>query len=197
MRFFLPLFAFLLVPAQATVIYSNLGPGDSHSSLRYGVDGEGYLAFQFQVSQQAVLTSFRAVLGHDRPGTGVWGQLFSGTPTAMTVLLESYVVTPTTSTGAVETIASAAHPTLNVGTTYWLAIGETGAPDSLSTLWWMNNQSHWALLLREPGTDVEGWVGALEVNGQVTDAPEPGVGLMAFTGLLALGAARRRVRHSA
>ena len=36
--------------AQATILYTNLGPGDTYSTLEYGIDGTGYMAHPFQVN---------------------------------------------------------------------------------------------------------------------------------------------------
>ena len=182
--------------AQATILYTNLGPGDTYSTLKYGIDGTGYMAHPFQVNQQAVLTSIRVVVGHEGRGSTAPVVLYSGTPTSFNTMMEVYTFTPaTTTTGVIETLVSSTNPILNVGTTYWLSIGEAGDPDGDSLLWWMNNQGVHALYINSAGTGTDSWTAAMEVTGRLTDVPEPAAGAAALCGLLLLGAYKRR-RHA-
>jgi hypothetical protein len=210
------LIAGIAAHADAGVIFSNLGPGDSFTLTSGRVVGDRTTLFgsvtleiaaAFTPSSDAIFTGvdFAAeLLGQAGDLTVALLADASGTPGAA---LETFTVAAPESPSLVS-IASSLHPVLNAGTEYWLDISSNS-----TAAWWLDNDQGidgpvaqnqngqgFVLLTEYAGNppiqpafrindDPLGLTGTFATSADAADAPEPSSLLLVIAGLLLCGSA--------
>ena len=220
------LIAGIAAPANAGVIFSNLGPGDSFGMTSGWVVGNRTTPFgsvtlevaaAFTPSSDAIFTGadFAAEL-LQQPGDLTVALLTTGASGTPDVALETFTVAAPALPSLVS-IASSLNPVLNAGTEYWLDISSAS-----TAAWWLDNdQGVYAPVAQNQNgrgfvllTDYEGnppVQPAFRVNGDAlggsntfaavpapVDAPEPSSLPLVIAGLLLYRSAApmRRVRKA-
>ncbi len=192
-------FLFAATLANASVLYTTFGAGQTFSPAQYSISGGASpeaIAAPFQPSQTATLDSVDLALEIDS-GTDSFivnlAQDNSGTPGTV---LESFVLSGIPNSATVETVNSTLHSLLSVGNTYWIEVLAGGADTAGG--WDRNNQGFNGL----SGSFNNGvtWQAdqtsevstAFDVNGTAAGVPEPATGWLIAGGFAILAIARWR-----
>jgi hypothetical protein len=204
---FTAIFAVVSASAQASVIYSNLGAGDTFNVVAgSSVSGAAStnnnfvsIALSFVPSSEYIFTSIELPVSHFNSGlntnflTASLRQNSGGIPGAT---LESFSQTITPTVGTLTTFTSVGGVTLNAGTAYWIVLEPTTDTDYI--VWHRNATGATGLsflLNSNPWTADTGLASpAMRVNGILgtAAAPEPGTLALVTLAIPALIARRRR-----
>lgn len=207
------LIASLPALAPASVIYSNLGPGDSFGTFNFFTSNPGQpngeMAVSFTALSDCTLDRIEVPLGLMpavvpppliRATIYTTGSVFPWPDTALDTVWIDLTGYPS-GTGAGYIIAAdfVAHPQLSGGRTYWLSLGggqtyvgwrAASEPDPGRMLWGNDN---WGNMWFE--SQPQGWYPAFRVTG--TEVPEPATGAVAaFALLLICSLLKRRTSGS-
>jgi hypothetical protein len=181
--------------AEASLIFSTFGPGDSfNTTLGFTVSGassiSGYNADanQFTPTTTAALGTIEVALFVFGPGDSVIVELTTDSAGRPGTVLESYTLTNLPFVPAqIVSIHSTLHTTLVGGTPYWLAI--LPGTSSTSGGWNDNSINAQGLFLQshDPGL-VTGPIQTLNQSAfRLMSAPEPSTLLLFVSGLAGLG----------
>jgi hypothetical protein len=190
------LIAGIFAPANAGVIFSNLGPGDSFGMTSGRVVGNrttpfGSVTLEFAAAftpvSDVIFTGadFAAEL-LEQPGNLTVALLATGPSGTPDAALEMFTVAAPALPSLVS-IASSLNPVLNAGTEYWLDISSAS-----TAAWWLDNDQGLSgpVALNQNGqgfvllTDYEGNPPVQPAFRAPVDVPEPSSLLLVMVGLL-------------
>jgi hypothetical protein len=208
----------ITVPAAATVIAGNFGPGDTYqlgtgnASAVGGTSDESLaVSFTIPVGQNYSFDQFRVADNWFSGTDSLTAGLYSGSDPSTATLLESFTFSAATMFDSqIFTATSALHPMLLSGQTYLieeLSACPVGGPACPTTFGWqknsigdvgaysLNNNHPWEFLTTNPATGAAVATPVFDVSG--TLVPEPATVAFFGAGLLGVGVMRRRKKKAA
>lgn len=177
--------------ADATVIYSNFGPGDAFNCCTgWTIDSDNGQGVQFTAGSSGLVTSVDVGMGvAGIPPEAVNFNLYGDSSDNIGALLESFsvIVNNRFGTVATSTGATSGATLLTAGKKYWLI---ASSPSGVNVPWNLNSIGDTGLLWSNGDVFTDQTLATFRIN--ANPAPEPMSLALLGLGLAGLGLSRRR-----
>lgn len=207
--FLILIYALAAIPAEAdSVLYTTLGPGDSHGIYAYAVAGSNYsdevIANSFTIDSASVVSDAQlaiySAIGDDSPASVYIESDNSGSPGSILDALTQVGTIPAYESGGPVIYDCAGAGCALAAGTYWLVVSETD-PNSALGWYFSSTGANTNQAFDSIGSPTGPWSfdsvteTAFEIDGPTV--PEPANWLLLGSGILGMAMLIRRKRRAA